>query len=789
MRILCLCKKRTFLIPVSTYLFAKSFNMKKYEILRQIGEGSFGQVYEAKKRSDGEIVAFKVIRKRGRSFKELKSLRQECEIQRHLHHPNIVQMIDSFETDNEIVVITEYADKELYEILDKEGRLSEERAQVIAGDLVSALYYLHSNRVLHRDLKPQNVLLEANGVAKLCDFGFARSMSTGTHVLTSIKGTPLYMAPELIEECPYDHNADLWSLGCIIYELVVGSPPFQTTSILHLVKLIRFEAIKWPDYISSNCKSFLQGLLQKDPTQRLTWPALLDHPFVKDRILIVGGAVSTPFTTPLSASQARAKQQQLQSLAMRSANQSKFVERAVQKMQEQEGKYRQRTCLSQPGYSVSPAYCQYGIDHCQALRRSEPSGTDSSASVDVLLGNLSLRASLRSDLLAADHAVCQNDCPHSANVQENFPTEAYSKPVQKQTTDNYSGRQADMEMHHANAQGDGINVGQRAEKSSQVDQVQGDGDCKQSCLSIDYEQEFGEKNSSKKHVRLPDWDPKAVERPIENEEWIAFLQNSMEEIMEGEVDSMLQQNCVSVFVSPLRNPAASSRVVEYVACLLSLPFTVSVNKENLEKIKQVYLDVRVVPNLVYAIKLLMSERSENESNTETRPASSLSADELQALEYSMLVLCRLVHERDQFLMQFCDAIYIVNGMPLLQQLLTLEKRKARVVADLVAILNNILRSQPEYAELVEAVVLRTKTPGVSVEQFRKLLSHPRANLRMRTCTMIRLLGRFCCRALQQVWDSSLKDHIESLIEDEDESVRSAAKDAVMELKQLTYYYN
>lgn len=398
------------------------------------------------------------------------------------------------------------------------------------------------------------------------------------------------------------------------------------------------------------------------------------------------------------------------------------MEKAIKKLQEQERRhyeYRQRTCISQPGYLMSPAYCHHMINHCQALRRSEPSGTDSSASIDVLLGNLSLRASLRSDLLAADHALCQSDCPHSADGQHNFPIpDDHSKPVQTQTDNSYSVRQLNEEIYHNNAQGDGINVGQQIEKSSHADQiVHGDGDCKQSCLSMDYEQEFGERNLTEKHTRLPDWDPRAVERPIENEEWIAFLQRSMEEVMEGEIDSLLQQNCVSVFVSPLRNPAAGCRVVEYVTCLLSLPFTVSVSKENLKKIERVYLDVRVVPNLVYAIKLLMSERSDNEFNATntvnmgTRSASSLSADELQALECAMLVLCRLVYIENQFLMQFCDAIYIVNGIALLQQLLTLEKRKARIVADLIAILNNVLRSQPENAELVEQVVLRAKTPG------------------------------------------------------------------------------
>uniref|UniRef100_A0A3Q3K9E4 non-specific serine/threonine protein kinase n=1 Tax=Monopterus albus TaxID=43700 RepID=A0A3Q3K9E4_MONAL len=101
--------------------------------------------------------------------------------------------------------------------------------------LVSALYYLHSHRILHRDMKPQNILLGKSGMVKLCDFGFARAMSVSTLVLTSIKGTPLYMSPELVEEKPYDHTADLWSLGCILYELHTGAPPFYTNSIFHLV--------------------------------------------------------------------------------------------------------------------------------------------------------------------------------------------------------------------------------------------------------------------------------------------------------------------------------------------------------------------------------------------------------------------------------------------------------------------------------------------------------------------------------------------------------------------------
>ncbi|XP_043269140.1 serine/threonine-protein kinase fused isoform X2 [Venturia canescens] len=644
-----------------------------------------------------------------------------------------------------------------------------------------------------RDLKPQNILLEANGVAKLCDFGFARSMSTGTHVVTSIKGTPLYMAPELIEVCPYDHNADLWSLGCIIYELIVGTPPFQATSILHLVRLIRYETVKWPEFISPSCKSFLQGLLQKDSSQRLTWPELLDHPFVEGRILTIGKSAPTPFTTPLSASQALAKQQQMQSLGMHSASRSKLLVRAVEKIYQQEHKLheqRHRTCVSQPQYPVNQDYC-YIRPHqdYQALRRSEPSGTDSSASVDVLLSNFSFRGSLRSDLMAAENAICESEYPMNEIIRPVTPGAMEDPEVKLEKEHDQRSLVAHIGNTFSRIK---IETGEELAKESKTIKnisdkkpiMNGDGDWKsrRSRLSNDYEHEFdnaAHENLTKKQSGLGDWDPSVVKHHIENEEWIAFLQRSMKEVIDGEIDSLLQKNCVSVFVSPLRNPAASCRVVEYVACLLSLPFVSRLSHENMNLIKLVYLDVRVVPNLVYAMKIIMSERAEKNETIvsakcdDTKVASILSADELQALEASLLVLCRLVHAGQQFLTQFCDAVYIVNGIPFLRQLLTLEKRKARIIGDLVAILNNILRLQPENADLVKGVMIRSNNPSQPIALLEKLLTHRHSIIRLRTCTLVRLLGRFCYRVLQRIWCKELKGLLESLARgDEDELVKN-----------------
>ncbi|OMJ73953.1 hypothetical protein SteCoe_27264 [Stentor coeruleus] len=256
--------------------------MDNYHVLHPIGEGSFGKVFKGRRKYSGQIVALKFITKRGKSEKDLNNLRQEIDILRGLHHENIILLLDSFETPHEFCVVTEFAQGELFEILEDDHNLPESEVRKIAQQLVQSLHYLHSHRIIHRDMKPQNILISANGTVKLCDFGFARAMSSSTIVLTSIKGTPLYMAPELVQEMPYNHTADLWSLGVIIYELYVGQPPFYTTSIYTLINLIVKDPVKFPENMSPDFKSFLKGLLNKAPQERLAWPELLDHPFVKE---------------------------------------------------------------------------------------------------------------------------------------------------------------------------------------------------------------------------------------------------------------------------------------------------------------------------------------------------------------------------------------------------------------------------------------------------------------------------------------------------------------------------
>eukprot|EP00438_Fugacium_kawagutii_P013314 Skav206494 [mRNA] locus=scaffold1128:161834:163927:+ [translate_table: standard] len=276
----------------------------EYRVLQMVGEGCFGKVFKGRRKQTGKIVAMKFISKRGKPEKDQENLRREIGILQRLDHENIILLLDWLETSTDFVVVTQFAYGELFQIFQDDKRLPEGEVSNIGRQLVKALNYLHSEKVIHRDMKPQNVLVSSNGTIKLCDFGFARALSSYTTVLTSIKGTPLYMAPELVQELPYDGSVDLWSLGVICYELFVGQPPFYTNSLIALVQLIIQKPVQYPDSISSCFSSFLKGLLQKDPARRLGWPDLLHHPFVQEPFG-QGSAPSGPLRPPRARSSAR----------------------------------------------------------------------------------------------------------------------------------------------------------------------------------------------------------------------------------------------------------------------------------------------------------------------------------------------------------------------------------------------------------------------------------------------------------------------------------------------------
>ncbi|OHT04215.1 AGC family protein kinase [Tritrichomonas foetus] len=256
--------------------------MENYHLIQQIGEGSFGRVYKARRKYTSRMVAIKMINKKGQHEEDLISFRREIDILTKVDHPNIMRLLEVLETDTDFCVVSELARGDLFQIIDDNQTLPENVLRSVSCQLVSAMNHLHQNRIIHRDIKPQNVLIASNNSLKLCDFGFARALSCTTLVLTSIKGTPLYMAPELVKEMPYDEKIDIWSLGVILYELYYGKPPYYTNSIYKLIQMITNDPITWPGTISPEFKDFLQNMLQKDPNHRASCPQLLNHPFIKN---------------------------------------------------------------------------------------------------------------------------------------------------------------------------------------------------------------------------------------------------------------------------------------------------------------------------------------------------------------------------------------------------------------------------------------------------------------------------------------------------------------------------
>ncbi|XP_065363925.1 serine/threonine-protein kinase PAK mbt [Calliphora vicina] len=248
----------------------------------KIGEGSTGTVCIATDKSTGRQVAVKKMDLRKQQRREL--LFNEVVIMRDYHHPNIVETYSSFLVNDELWVVMEYLEGGALTDIVTHSRMDEEQIATVCKQCLKALAYLHSQGVIHRDIKSDSILLAADGRVKLSDFGFCAQVSQELPKRKSLVGTPYWMSPEVISRLPYGPEVDIWSLGIMVIEMVDGEPPFFNEPPLQAMRRIRDMQppnLKNAHKVSPRLQSFLDRMLVRDPAQRATAAELLVHPFLR----------------------------------------------------------------------------------------------------------------------------------------------------------------------------------------------------------------------------------------------------------------------------------------------------------------------------------------------------------------------------------------------------------------------------------------------------------------------------------------------------------------------------
>ncbi|XP_042568172.1 serine/threonine-protein kinase MARK1-like isoform X1 [Cyprinus carpio] len=267
-----------------------------YRLLKTIGKGNFAKVKLARHVLTGREVAVKIIDKTQLNPTSLQKLFREVRIMKVLNHPNIVKLFEVIETEKTLYLIMEYASGgEVFDYLVAHGRMKEKEARAKFRQIVSAVQYCHQKRIVHRDLKAENLLLDADMNIKIADFGFSNEFTIGSK-LDTFCGSPPYAAPELFQGKKYDGpEVDVWSLGVILYTLVSGSLPFDGQNLKELRERVLRGKYRIPFYMSTDCENLLKKLLVLNPGKRGSLEQIM-----KDRWMNVGHDEEElkPYTEP-----------------------------------------------------------------------------------------------------------------------------------------------------------------------------------------------------------------------------------------------------------------------------------------------------------------------------------------------------------------------------------------------------------------------------------------------------------------------------------------------------------
>ena len=298
----CCCKKSTNLtVPLNNDPCEGTLPLKtpKWKRGALIGVGAYGKVYECLNLETGELHAVKHIELSGspeQIYREVYFLKKEILMLKRLYHKNIVHYLYT-EVNNDyngVDIMMEYVSGgSMRHLLNKFGKFEEPMAALYIGQVIEGLQYLHCQGIVHRDIKSANILVTQHGVIKLSDFGASKKLNSALvedkdGICKSLKGSPYWMAPEVARRSGHSYSADIWSVGCVMIEMLTGNAPWSSVSrsVKEILKLIiSGQTPPTPSGISESCQDFIDQCLKEDFYQRPTAQELLKHEFLKERNL------------------------------------------------------------------------------------------------------------------------------------------------------------------------------------------------------------------------------------------------------------------------------------------------------------------------------------------------------------------------------------------------------------------------------------------------------------------------------------------------------------------------
>lgn len=253
--------------------------LQDFEVLDVLGAGSFGRVYKVQKRDSGQIFALKALDKRTLSQNnQLKHALNEGKIHSRLDSPFIIKMHYKFQTPRKLYFVLDFCPNgDLGELLSEHRCISEDRVKVYMGEALLALEHLHDQGVLYRDMKPDNLLLDANGHVKLADFGLATEARDVLN--TTFCGTLAYLSPEMLRRQGASKASDIYGWGAVVYELLTGDAPHYSADMPTMLRKIKTGKLSLPWRLSANAKSLLTATMAVDPSARPDVATLKKHPF------------------------------------------------------------------------------------------------------------------------------------------------------------------------------------------------------------------------------------------------------------------------------------------------------------------------------------------------------------------------------------------------------------------------------------------------------------------------------------------------------------------------------